>query len=126
VFGRPLVYNSCQASGKNIEIMDSINKPTRSKSLGKIPQAVQPVIDLLMEDDKWRKENKFKKDDWSFHFANCPQQCNGYDCGVHVCIHLMVNALNMKLEYVSNEMDAFRIYIFNCIMTKTLLEVEEE
>jgi Ulp1 family protease len=75
---------------QNIEILDSINRPTKSKSLDKFPNAVKPLITLLEEDDKWRHDNKFNKKEWSFNYRTCREQPNTYDSGVHVCIHLSV------------------------------------
>jgi hypothetical protein len=43
---------------QNIEIVNSINIATKSNSLEKILTGMKPLIDLLTEDDKLKKESK--------------------------------------------------------------------
>jgi Ulp1 family protease len=92
-----LVKPDCQ----NIDLIDSLNRASNSKLLEKLLKVVTPLINLLVEDNSFKKEKKFMKGNWCFNFATCPLQDNSYDCGVHVCLHLLVNALNMNLDYNS-------------------------
>jgi Ulp1 family protease len=44
---------------KEIEILDSLKKGTRSKSLDKLPIEVQPLVALLLAEEKFWSESKF-------------------------------------------------------------------
>jgi hypothetical protein len=60
---------------------------------------------------------------WQYSYGTTPQQPNAHDCGVHVCIHVLCEAINVPLQYDPNRMDDFRIYIFNCIVHKKILPI---
>lgn len=69
---------------------------------------------------KWL-ENYFSMDDWTVqHFAPCPVQRDGFNCGIHVLInmYIIIRYGHHKLTeycYESSEVHAFRITIAHMI-----------
>jgi hypothetical protein len=68
-----------QMKTKEIEIFDSLNIGTRSKSLDKLPIEVPPLVDLLLAEEKFLSESKILQQEWSYYYSQCPQQPNAYD-----------------------------------------------
>jgi sentrin-specific protease 1 len=109
---------------KSIEIVDSLNRASKSKSIKHLPASVTPLVKMMEHDDEFKRNHLFQEKDWKLNYIMCPQQPNVYDCGVHVCIHLLVTALNITLDYEPRQMDAFRVYIYNCIVQKRLIQIQ--
>ena len=61
-------------------------------------------------------------EDWSYAYARCPQQDNGYDCGVHACMHVLCLAVGLPVSYGASKMDDFRVYIFNSLLEGELIQ----
>lgn len=61
----------------------------------------------------WEKEDHT-------HFP-CPQQSNGYDCGVFMCMFMEFLSLGRPLDFGQEEVDAgYRKYIAEAIIRKAL------
>ena len=102
---------------KTIEIFDSLHSPTNLKSIEDIPISVQPIVAYTKQE-----LNGMLDKEWTFCFAKCPQQPNAVDCGIHACLQSLCLALDIPLTYDPSTMDDFRIYIFNCILERCLIQ----
>jgi sentrin-specific protease 1 len=95
-----------------LEVYDSLQK----KSHVALSYEADPSTALVMTYVSQEMElNERDQSSWSMSYMHCPQQQNGFDCGVHVCLHLLALAFNNDITYESILMDDFRLYILYCL-----------
>jgi Ulp1 family protease len=59
--------------------------------------------------------------DWTQHIVACPQQTNGSDCGVHVCINILCAVFDLpQLPSTEQMIDFMRVKIGVTLMTEKL------
>ena len=93
---------------KTLKVYDSVHKQShvaRSYETDPSTALVMAYISQEME------LNECDQSSWSMSYMHCPQQQNGFDCGVHVCLHLFAPGFNNDITYDSILMDNFRLYI---------------
>jgi len=101
---------------KMVCIYDSMHEPSSLQKLSYLRDSyVKSVVEYL--------QNLFNisSNDWRFCYNLCPQLPNGYDCGIHTCMHMFSLCMNVPLDYDIYSMLDLRAYIFHCIISKTLI-----
>lgn len=56
--------------------------------------------------------------DFELCHVDCPQQPNGYDCGIYVCLNTLYFNKNLRLNFDHNDAANMRAYIGNLILSK--------
>jgi sentrin-specific protease 1 len=106
---------------KSIHIYDSF--VDKAKIIQE-PQLViisrEKVIHSLMDYIQHAMEVKNTRE-WTYQYSSCPQQSNGHDCGVHACLQVLCLAFRSVVDYDTEHMDMFRLYILNCLLQNELL-----
>ena len=101
---------------KVVCIYDSMHEPSSLQKLSYIrDSSVKCVVEYLKDLFNISYNN------WRFRYKMCPQQPNGYDCGIHTCMHMFSLCMNVPLDYDIYSMLDLRAYIFHCIISKTLI-----
>jgi len=101
---------------KVVCIYDSIHEPSSLQKLSYIKDSyMKSVVEYLKDLFNISYNN------WRFRYKMCPQQPNGYDCGIHTCMHMFSLCINVPFDYDTYSMLDLRAYIFHCIISKTLI-----
>ena len=68
------------------------------------------MLDFFESVAKWQKDTRFQKDGWEVRTFTGPQQKNGYDCGVFVCMFMyaFVTGKDLLKTFEQGQMETIR------------------
>jgi len=78
------------------------------------------LFDWFNEDSKKKMNTPLDKKDWKLVKGKCPQQRNGYDCGVHVLINADYISDDLPLKYNVEVVKLWRKKIAYCILNNNI------
>jgi len=86
---------------KTIKYYDSLK--------GKNPKCLDTIFCYLKEEYKNKKNEEFDCNGWRLmHADDCPQQRNGYDCGIFTCVNAEYLARDAALDFTQDDMPILR------------------
>ncbi|BAO38672.1 ULP1 [Kluyveromyces marxianus] len=94
---------------KRILYLDSLSSGANSVSF----LIMKNIQSYLIEESK----NKLGKDFELCHL-DCPQQPNGSDCGIYVCLNTLYMSKNYSLDFNAQDAVNMRVYIGHLILSK--------
>lgn len=103
---------------QSIAYYDSLHSPTQGD------EVMQKLLEHL-ENIALNKKVRWNKAEWTTnHVSNCPQQTNGYDCGVFACVFANYLALNAKSPFTQEHMEYYRLRMIYELCEDKLLEAD--
>ena len=68
------------------------------------------MLDFFESVAEWQKDTRFQKDGWEVRTFTGPQQKNGYDCGVFVCMFMyaFVTGKDLLKTFEQGQMETIR------------------
>ena len=103
---------------KKIQYRDALGAPGK-----KYTSAVRQYLIDEMRDKKGVVMTQAQQDEWVIEPTpdDTPQQENGYDCGMFVCMFADFILQNLPMKFTQADMPGLRIKLCYCILHGTLL-----
>lgn len=89
-------------------------------SLSNGPNAMSFAILSDIKDYVIKESGNKLGEDFNFVHADCPQQPNGYDCGIYVCMNTLYLSKNSELTFTYEDAVRMRKYIAHLIVSDSL------